>query len=145
MGVVHENLGEQTIEASGTYAAPQLMQALVSHFKLHAGLVVRDDRCIRRIPGFKTSMVKGVTYSFHDTTHPGHHKLIEALNALPYNGVGAKIYCNKTIKTQMDILAIDKGNVMYSIENWSGRPITTFRGVPVRRVDAIKNAENRLS
>ena len=145
MGVVHENLGEQTIDVTTSAGTPSLMQAYVSHFKLNAGLVVRDDRCIRRIPGFKTSMVKGVTYSFHDTTHPGHHKLIEVLNALPYKGAGARILANNTIKTQMDILAVDKGNVMYNIENWSGRPITTFKGVPVRRVDAIKNAENRLS
>jgi len=145
LGVVHENKGQQTIDVTTVAGTPSLMEALVSHFKLHAGLVVRDDRCIRRIPGFKTSMVGGVTYSFHDTGHPGHHKLIEVLNALPYKGKGARIYCNNTLKTQMDILAVDKSNVMYNIENWSGRNITTFKGVPIRRVDAIKNAEPRYS
>ena len=145
VGVQHQNLGEQTIDVTTVAGTPSLMQAFVSHFILNPGFVVRDDRCIRRIPGFKTSMIKGVTYSFHDTGHPGHHKLIEVLNALPYKGLGARIYANNTLKTQMDILAVDKNNVMYNIENWSGRPITTFKGVPVRRVDAIKNAENRLS
>ena len=144
MGIVHENLGEQTIEASGTYAAPQLMQALVSHFKLHAGLVVRDDRCIRRIASIRSSLVAATTYSFFDTTYPGHHKLIAALNALPYKGKGAVIYANQNIKTQMDILAVDKSNVMYNVQNWSGQEVTTFKGVPIRRVDAITNHENTL-
>lgn len=143
MGVVHENLGEQTIEVGGSYTTPKLMQALVSHFKLHAGLVVRDERCIRRIASIATR-VGGTTCSFDASTNPGHKLLIRALNALPYNGVGARIYCNNTVKTQMDILAVDKSNVLYNIENWSGRPITTFRGVPVRRVDAISDLEKAL-
>lgn len=145
MGVQHENLGEQTIEASGTYAAPQLMQAMVSHFKLNAGLVVRDDRCIRRIASIDS--VEGTTYSFNaEATNKkyGHKDLIKELNALPYQGEGARIYCNNTIKSQMDILAVDKSNVLYNIENWAGRPITTFRGVPVRRVDAITDTETAL-
>lgn len=147
MGVVHENLGEQTIEASGLYASPELMQAYVSHFKLHAGLVVRDERCIRRIAsitGSNRGWAAAVTSSFNATTNPGHPDLIRTLNALPYNGVGARIYCNKTVKTQMDILAVDKSNVLYNRENWGGRPITTFRGVPVRRVDAILDTEKAL-
>lgn len=145
MGIVHENLGEQTIHAAdSTSSAPKLMQALVSHFKLHAGLVVRDDRCIRRIGSIRSSLASGTTYCFFDTAHPGHHKLIAALNALPYKGKGAVIYANKDIKTQMDIFAVDKANVMYNVQNWSGQEVTTFKGVPIRRVDAITNHENTL-
>lgn len=143
MGVEHENLGEQTIDVTTTAGTPLLMQALVSHFKLHAGLVVRDDRCIRRICSIRGKNV-GTTSAFYSSTAYGHHNLIETLNALPYHGAGARIYCNNVVKTQMDILAVDKSNVLYNIENWSGRPITTFRGVPVRRVDAILNSEAAL-
>jgi hypothetical protein len=143
MGIVHENLGEQTIEASGTYAAPALMQALVSHFKVHPGLVVRDDRCIRRIANLRTEIA--ATMSFGSSTATIHHKLIEALNALPYKGAGARIYCNENTKTQMDIHAVDRTNVLYTIGDWSGRPTTLFRGVPVRRVDAIGSKEVPLT
>lgn len=139
MGVVHENLGEQTIEVGGSYGSPKLMQALVSHFKINAGLVVRDDRCIRRIANLRTEIA--ATMSFGSSTATIHHKMIEALNALPYQGAGARIYCNNNTKTQMDIFAVDKTNVLYTIENWSGRPTTMFRGVPVRRVDAIGSRE----
>lgn len=138
--ITHEDLGEQTIDVTGTAGTPKLMQAMVSHFLCNAGLVVRDDRCIVRIASIDS--VSGTTFSFNSTgSNTGHRQLIQALNALPYQGVGAKIYCNNTIKTQMDILAVDKANVLYNIDNWSGKPITTFRGVPVRRVDAILNTE----
>jgi len=139
MGIVHDNLGEQTINVMTTVATPLLMQALVSHFKVNAGLVVRDDRCIRRISSLRTEI--GATYSFGCSTATVHHKLIEALNALPYQGEGARIYCNNNTKTQMDIFAVDKTNVLYTINDWGGRPTTMFRGVPVRRVDAIGSRE----
>lgn len=141
MGVVHENLGEQTVDVTTTAGTPKLLQALVSHFKLHAGLVVRDNRCIRRI-----ASIRSISTSTNSFTSTGkvHWKLIEALNALPYKGKGARIYCNNVIKTQMDCFAVDKSNVLYSISDWSGRPTTMFRGVPVRRVDAIGNKETPL-
>ena len=145
MGVVHENLGEQTIEASGTYAAPKLMQALVSHFKIHAGLVVRDDRCIRRIANIRSTYSSGNTMTFASSTSSIHHKMIEALNAMPYSGAGARIYANNNIKTQMDIFAVDKTNVNYTNSDWGGKMTTMFRGVPVRRVDAIGIREGRIS
>lgn len=141
MGVVHENLGEQTVDVTTSAGTPKLLQALVSHFKLHAGLVVRDDRCIRRIASIRS--VSSSTNSF-TSTGKVHWKLIEALNALPYQGKGAKIYCNNGIKTQMDCFAVDKTNVLYTINDWGGKPTTMFRGVPVRRVDAIGNKETPL-
>jgi len=142
LGIQHENLGEQTIDLTTTAGTPKLMQALVSHFKVNVGLVVRDDRCIRRIPSINT--IDGETYSFGVATSTVHHKLIEALNALPYQGAGAKIYCNNALKTQMDIFAVDKTNVLYTVDDWGGKQITRFRGVPVRRVDAIGSKEAPL-
>lgn len=141
LGVVHENLGEQTIDLTTTAGTPKLMQALVSHFKLHSGLVLRDDRCVRRIASIRS--VNGTTNSFNSTGNV-HHKLIEVLNSLPYGGKNARIYCNRNVKTQMDCFAVDKTNVNYTSENWSGVPTTMFRGVPVRRVDAIGNKETPL-
>lgn len=145
MGVVHENLGEQTIEVGGTYGSPRLMQALVSHFKINVGLVVRDERCIRRIANIRSTYTSGNTKTFVSSTSLIHHRLIEALNAMPYQGAGAKIYAGLNVKTQMDIFAVDKTNVNYTIDNFSGKPITLFRGVPVRRVDAIGTREGSIS
>ncbi|GAG34033.1 unnamed protein product, partial [marine sediment metagenome] len=40
--------------------------------------------------------------------------------------------------------AVDKTNVLYTAQDWSGISTTMFRGVPVRRVDAIGNKETPL-
>jgi len=145
MGVVHENLGEQTIDVTTTAGTPLLMQALVSHFKINAGLVVRDDRCIRRIANIRSTYTSGNTMTFASSTSEIHHRMIEALNAMPYQGAGARIYAGLNVKTQMDIFAVDKTNVNYTIDNFSGKPITLFRGVPVKRVDAIGIREGSIS
>jgi hypothetical protein len=145
MGVVHENLGEQTIDVTTTAGTPLLMQALVSHFKIHAGLVVRDDRCIRRIANIRSTYTSGNTMTFASSTSEIHHRMIEALNAMPYQGAGAKIYAGLNVKTQMDIFAVDKTNVNYTIDNFSGKPVTLFRGVPIRRVDAIGIREGSIA
>jgi len=136
-GIKHTDLGEQTVTAVDTTAtAPSEFQAYRSHFELRAGLVVRDDRCIQRIASIDS--VHGQTYSFNDDI------LIRALNNMPFQGKGAKIYCNKTIKAQIDILAKDKMNVTYGPANAFGVPTTLFRGVPVRQVDAIGIGETQL-
>jgi len=136
-GISQHDKGLQTVSVNDTPgSAPSEMEAYRTHFELRAGLVVRDDRCIQRISSIDS--VHGQTYSFNDDN------LIRALNNMPYQGKGAKIYCNKTIKTQMDILAKDKMNVNYGTTNAFGIPTTQFRGVPVRRVDAISNGETQL-
>jgi len=136
-GIKHTDLGEQTVTAVDTTAtAPSEFQAYRSHFELRAGLVVRDERCVQRIASIDS--VHGQTYSFNDDN------LIRALNNMPYNGKGAKIYCNKTIKTQIDILVKDKMNVNYGPADAFGVPTTLFRGVRVRQVDAISNGETQL-
>jgi hypothetical protein len=45
------------------------------------------------------------------------------------------------IRTYLDLQAMNKTNVLLRIEEFGGKPITTFRGIPVRTVDAILNNE----
>jgi len=51
------------------------------------------------------------------------------------------IYCNRTIRTYLDIQAVNKTNVLLRLEEWEGKAITTFRGIPVRTVDALVSTE----
>jgi hypothetical protein len=52
------------------------------------------------------------------------------------------LYAHSITLTQMDVFAMDKGNVYYDAnsELW-GMPVTSFRGAPVRQLDAIGQAE----
>jgi len=54
------------------------------------------------------------------------------------------IYCNRVIRTYLDLQAMNKTNVLLRIEEFEGKPITTFRGIPVRTYDAILNTEARV-
>ena len=45
---------------------------------------------------------------------------------------------------QLDLQAMNKTNVLLRLEEFDGKPITTFRGIPVRTVDAIVNNETNV-
>lgn len=110
--------------------------AYSTHFMWKSGLVVEDDRCIQRIANIETA---GSSNIFDEDD------LITALNRLPFQGRGARIYCNRTIKTQIDINAKDKSNVNYTSADVFGSSVMSFRGVPIRQVDAILDTETAIS
>ncbi len=53
-------------------------------------------------------------------------------------------YMNRDVKTILDIMAMEKANVQLSIEQIEGKPVTHFLGIPIRRVDALRNNEEAL-
>lgn len=137
-GIEKKDLGIQTRVIADTTSGvvSKQFQAYVTHFRLHAGLCVANDRCIQRICNIETS---GSSNIFDPDL------LIKALNRMPMKGKGAIIYVNETIQSQMDIAAMDKSNVWYAKTDAFGVPLTTFRGFPVRRVDQIINTEDALT
>ncbi len=140
VGISHEDKGQVTASRA-TSSAPQTSQLEVYRdwFRLNAGLVVRDTRCYARYANIETT---GSTNIFDEDI------LIELLNNMPMAGAGAKIYVNKTIKTQMEIALKDKANVYYSHgsgEGLAGVPILYFRGSPVRVVEQILDTETAIT
>lgn len=131
-GLVKTDKGVDTVRLS----TGKQYEAYVTHFQLYLGIVVKNPRCIARIANIETS---GSSNIFDEDL------LIEALNDMPMRGKGATIYCNATILTQMDIAAKDKANVIYGEANIWGVPTMTFRGVPVRLVEAILDTESAVS
>jgi hypothetical protein len=128
MGIKHSDLGEVTkVTSTGT-----MYQVYRDHFQVKCGLVVKDERCIARIANCEIS---GSSNIFDEDL------LIQALNYMPQRGSGAVIYANADMLTYMDIIAKDKANVLYSIQEIFGVPTVTFRGCPVRKVDAILSTE----
>jgi hypothetical protein len=55
------------------------------------------------------------------------------------------IYCNRVVSTYLDLQAMNKTNVLLNMEQFQGHVVTTFRGIPIRTVDAILNTESRLT
>lgn len=54
------------------------------------------------------------------------------------------IYTNRTLSTYLDLQAMNKTNVLLKMEEWNGQAVTTFRGIPIRNVDALLDTEARV-
>jgi len=134
-GIEINDLGKQLV--SGYTGSTQYV-AYVTQFKWRCGLYVGDERCVQRISSLATS---GTSNIFDDDD------LITMINRLPGMGEDpmTTIYCNRTIRTQMDIRLKDKNNVNYYADKDAfGKPVLYFRGIPVHVCDAILNSESAL-
>ena len=55
------------------------------------------------------------------------------------------IYANRTLRGFLDIQAIRDKNVLLKPTDYAGQPTETFRGVPVRILDQLKNSETQVT
>ena len=148
-GLQHRDMGEWPVSDSlgNTY------QAYRDHFKWEIGLVQRDWRYAVRICNIDVAALQTGTAANLINL------IVRGLYRLPTAPVGATtiqtsdtpavradmgrtaIYCNRTLRTYLDLQAMNKTNVLLRIEEFNGMPVTTFRGIPVRTCDAILNTE----
>lgn len=136
-GWQHKDLGEVTLDDSATPTGRY--QGYRTHYKWDIGLTVRDWRYASRIANIDVSDLAAGSVDIASL-------LIDALNALPdLNSGRMAIYANKTVKTALDKWAMQKSNVMLTIDTASGKPVTRFWGVPIRRCDAIITSEAVVS
>jgi hypothetical protein len=132
IGLTMKDDGLETVldASSNPYKAYQ------SHFKSYIGLCVRDDRCVQRLANIESTGSSNIWSD--DVT-------VRALREMPDGGAGAVMYANRTVLAQIDIDAKDRSNVWYNEKDVWGRPVMTFRGIPVRQVDAILNTETAIT
>ena len=151
-GLQHRDMGEWPVQDvnGNTY------QAYRDHFKWECGLTVRDWRFAVRLANIDVTLLSG------GTPPDLLRNLIRGLYRLPVtssqatpiqksdtpsvaNSMGrTAIYCNRTLRTWLDIQAVDKKNVMLTIDDFQGKVVTAFRGIPIRTCDAILNNEARV-
>jgi hypothetical protein len=127
-----------------------------TEYKWHAGLVVRDWRYAVRIANIDASLLSGGT--------PTNllNMMVRAIHRLPMQPAGAgpvqtadaktliaprktAFYCNRTVATWLDIQAMNKANMLLKIDEFDGKPRTSFRGIPIRVCDQVLNTETYLS
>lgn len=141
VGLQHSDKGQVTLQdANGNN-----YEGYRTHYKWDLGMVVRDWRYIYRLANIDVSDLTTFNAAT-DNSAPLMRMMIEALDGLPVQTMGQKVfYCNKTVKTWLDIMAMEKTNVNLTIENFAGQPVTMFWGVPVKRCDAILNTEAQIT
>jgi hypothetical protein len=151
-GLQHKDMGEWPV----TDANNGLYMAYRDHYKWELGFSQRDWRYCVRLCNIDVSLLNSVNAANLI------NGIVRGLRRLPtgssrYNPVTTSdapsisgpmgrvaIYCNRVVSTYLDLQAMNKTNVMLDMMQYEGHTITTFRGIPVRTVDAILNTEARI-
>jgi hypothetical protein len=147
-GLIHEDLGEQTVyNSDGTR-----LQAYATRYQWKNGLVVKDWRYVVRICNIDVSDLVGQTSTQASTAATAVIKLMaRSLYRIPNMAMGrACFYMNRTVHSGLSVAALDKSQYVLKINeglSQFGMPYSwlSFLGVPMRRVDAILNAEAVVS
>lgn len=140
-GLFHEDLGVQTIEnANGVTGAR--MRVYQDRWQWKAGLCVKDWRYLVRICNIDVSNLTG-----ESTPADIEKALIKAYHRIPSLSAGrAAIYMNRTVFQMLDIQRLNYvRSATISYETISGKLTPTFRGIPIRKTDAITNGENAVA
>ena len=146
-GLMHEDLGEQTV-----YDGNNRLQAYATRYQWKNGLVVKDWRYVVRIANIDVSDMSNASGTQASTAATQLIKLMtRALYRIPNMAMGrAAFYMNRTVHGGLSIQAMDRAQNVLSVQqglSQFGTPYSwlSFLGVPCRRVDALINAEARLT
>jgi hypothetical protein len=148
-GLMHEDLGEQTVY---TDSGANRMQAYATRYQWKNGLVVKDWRYVVRIANIDASDMSNASGTQASNVATQLIKLMtRALYRIPNMAMGrAAFYMNRTVHGGLSIQAMDRAQNVLSVQqglSQFGTPYSwlSFLGVPCRRVDALINAEARLT
>lgn len=147
-GLMHQDLGEETVYDSNNYG----YQALRTLYQWKNGLMVKDWRYAVRIANVDVSDLVGQSSTQAASASTAIIKLMSrALDRIPFLGkCKPAFYANRTIYSMLRLAALDKSNAALGIEKAMtqfGTPtqMTTFMGVPLRKVDQLTLAETRVT
>jgi hypothetical protein len=141
-GLIHEDLGEVTVETSSGIAGTR-MRAFQDHWQWKCGLALKDWRYAVRIPNIDISNLVAKS-SAADLIE----LMIKAIHRIPSMGMGKPVfYMNRSVFQMLDIQrrddVISGGGLMY--QNVDGVAQPSFRGIPVRVCDALLENETVVS
>jgi hypothetical protein len=142
-GLLHEDLGEVTVEVTAGVAGNR-MRALQDHYIWKNGLVVRDWRAAVRIANIDVSNL---------VANAGSQAILltllaKAVHRLVNPSAGRNvIYMNRTVAEFLDIQTTSATSTGGGTTpgNVQGAQISSFRGIPIRVTDAILETEARVT
>lgn len=146
-GLQHKDLGVESVPDSNG----NLYQAARTLYQWDNGLVVKDWRYVVRICNINVTDLAAQTGTQAGTAGTELIKLMSrAMDRVPQLNKGrAAFYANRTVYSFLRIMALNKSQNAVTIEtaiNQFGTPykMTSFLGVPLRKVDRILNTEARV-
>jgi hypothetical protein len=152
-GLQMRDVGEET----KTLSDGSMYRVYRSHFKWECGLAVRDWRYVVRMcnidvtllnGGSAANLINGLVSAFHRLPTAAAGMRINTDPTKPSGVQGANrfaIYCNRQVAAALDRQAMNKTNMLLTIGEFDGKPVTMFRGVPIRVVDRLLTTEARIT
>lgn len=142
-GIQHEDLGKKLIDvfdASNTWQGK--MMAYLSHYRLFAGLTVKDWRYVVRIANVDKSLLTKDASGGADIID----LMTQALEIPPSLTIGKPcFYVPKTIRSMLRRQIVNKvANSTLSMDTVAGRRTVIFDTVPVRTCAALSPDEARV-
>lgn len=138
-GLMVEDLGQVTlIDANGGR-----YEGYRTHFQQKVGLVVRDWRYAVRICNIDVSdLTKDASGSSADLLD----LMAQAVHKPPSLNKGrAVFYANQTCLTFLDRQVMNRSNMNLTYSDFGGKMIMNFRGIPIRKCDALLETESLVS
>ena len=140
-GLQHEDIGLVTVETAAGVGGAR-MRAYQDHWQWKAGIALKDWRYAVRIANIDISNLVSKT-SAADLFD----LMIKAIHRIPNMGIGKPVfYMNRTVHQMLDIQSRDDvisgGGLKF--ENVEGKQMFSFRGIPVRKVDALTETEAQV-
>jgi hypothetical protein len=141
MGIRREDKGMQTKEKSDG----SLYDVYREKYGMDVGLTVRDWRSISRVANIDVS---DLTADASGSSADLIDFMIDAFYALDNPGMAngnLVIYTSRTIAKFLHKQAMNKTNVELTLEEFAGRKIPAFMGIPIKRMDAILETEAQVT
>ena len=153
-GLDMENKGDAT---PGFDALGNRFEAYTTWFRQQAGIVPNDWRFGARIANFDTTAA-----GLAGNNPPDIFALLAQLMLVfptmsrstgnvsktddPNGELQTRtvIYVNRTLRHWMDVQAMRQRNVLLSINDYAGKPIDGYRGIPIKIVDQLVNTESTI-
>lgn len=140
-GLEHSDKGLVTVETTAGIAGTR-MEAYQDKWGWKCGIAVRDWRYAARIGSIDKSDLIAKT-SAADLAE----LMIKAMHRIPNKSMGkCAFYMNRTVFQMLDIQRRDdvQAGGQLSYQNVDGVPVSTFRGIPCRVVDALTESETAV-
>lgn len=141
-GLIHEDYGIQTVTVAAGLGGAK-MRAYQERWQWKAGIALKDWRYVVRIPNIDISNLVAKS-SAADLIE----LMIKATYRLPsLNAVRPVFYMNRSVMQMLDIQRRDDiiTGAGLTWDTVDGKRQGTFRGIPIRLVDALTQAETAVS
>ncbi len=140
-GLDQEDLGIETQETTAGVGGLR-NRVYREHFKWKAGLCVEDWRKSVRIANIDKSALiadgAGTTVKLIEYMIDATHRQYKP------GSVNSAFYCNRVVAKMLDIQAQNKTNAYLTVGIEEGKRKVSFRGIPIRTVDALVDNEARV-